>query len=232
MQRAARHDLLLTGRQALAEAEWEKARESFERALELGEGPDAMDGLAQALQWLGHYHAAIAMREAAFAAYRRQGAGAGGLRAGTSACVPPRGGPPTGTRGPALAWRPSRSRGATPGWRRTWSSAASRARTAPTRRVPHRRPAPRRRARPWAANCRQRDPRPPPPACRRVRQRAGTRVSGVRGRSRPERRGRWPGGRRPRASRRTRTRIGIPTDAGRRGAGDPGRRPQPNGGAT
>ena len=73
MQGAARHDLLLTGRQALAEAEWEKARECFERALELGDGPDAMDGLAQALQWVGQYDAAIAMREAAFPAYRRQG---------------------------------------------------------------------------------------------------------------------------------------------------------------
>jgi len=73
VQGAARHDLLLTGRQALAEAGWEKARECFERALELGEGPDAMDGLAQALQWLGQYHAAIAMREAAFPAYRRRG---------------------------------------------------------------------------------------------------------------------------------------------------------------
>jgi DNA-binding CsgD family transcriptional regulator/tetratricopeptide (TPR) repeat protein len=73
VQRAARHDLLLTGRQALAEAEWEKARECFERALDLGEGPDAMEGLAQALQWLGQYDAAIAMREAAFPAYRREG---------------------------------------------------------------------------------------------------------------------------------------------------------------
>jgi len=88
VQRAARHDLLLTGRQALAEAEWEKARECFERALELGEGPDAMEGLAQALQWLGQYDAAVAVREAAFPAYRREGLASrpGGTRAAGARC--------------------------------------------------------------------------------------------------------------------------------------------------
>jgi DNA-binding NarL/FixJ family response regulator len=69
----AAHELLAAGRQALAEADWERARECFERVLELDESTDALDGLSQALQWLGEYDAAIVARERAFTACRRQG---------------------------------------------------------------------------------------------------------------------------------------------------------------
>ena len=66
-------DLLARGRQALAAADWEGARDCFEEALVLDEEPEALDGLAQALQWQGEYDRVIALRERAFAAYRGRG---------------------------------------------------------------------------------------------------------------------------------------------------------------
>jgi DNA-binding NarL/FixJ family response regulator/tetratricopeptide (TPR) repeat protein len=64
---------LVAGREALAASDWERARDCFERALARGESADALDGLAQALQWLGDYDAAITAHERALTAYRRQG---------------------------------------------------------------------------------------------------------------------------------------------------------------
>lgn len=53
--------------------DWEAARVHFEQVLERGESADALDGLGEALQWLGDYEGAITARERAFAAYRRRG---------------------------------------------------------------------------------------------------------------------------------------------------------------
>jgi DNA-binding CsgD family transcriptional regulator len=58
---------------AMHAADWEVARAAFERALEFGEDPVALDGLGQALQWLGRFDEAIAARERAFSAWHGAG---------------------------------------------------------------------------------------------------------------------------------------------------------------
>jgi DNA-binding CsgD family transcriptional regulator/uncharacterized protein HemY len=65
--------LLRKGREALATADWEGARSSFEQAGELGESAEALDGLSQALHFQGDYDRAIELKERAFTAYRRRG---------------------------------------------------------------------------------------------------------------------------------------------------------------
>jgi DNA-binding CsgD family transcriptional regulator len=64
-------ELIRGGWEALAEADWDRARTSFERALELGERAEALDGLGRALHFQGEYTDAIELTERAFAAYRR-----------------------------------------------------------------------------------------------------------------------------------------------------------------
>jgi tetratricopeptide (TPR) repeat protein len=49
------------------------ARAGFERALQLGESAEALDGLGEAVHWLGEYERAIELKERAFVAYRRAG---------------------------------------------------------------------------------------------------------------------------------------------------------------
>ena len=66
-------DLLRGGRAALADADWERARSCFERARELGDSPDALDGLSEAAHFQGEHGEAIVLKERAFAAYRRAG---------------------------------------------------------------------------------------------------------------------------------------------------------------
>jgi DNA-binding CsgD family transcriptional regulator len=66
-------DLLRAGHEALATAEWERARSCFEQALDLGESAEALDGLSQAVHFQGEYDLAIELKERAFAAYRRRG---------------------------------------------------------------------------------------------------------------------------------------------------------------
>ena len=66
-------DLLRAGREALAAADWEQARGCFEKAAELGESAEVLDGLSQALHFQGEYVRAIELKERAFAAYRRRG---------------------------------------------------------------------------------------------------------------------------------------------------------------
>jgi DNA-binding CsgD family transcriptional regulator/predicted negative regulator of RcsB-dependent stress response len=57
-----------------SEADWDAAREAFERALaERPSDPEALDGLGQALWWLGERRAGIDRRREAFTAYRRRG---------------------------------------------------------------------------------------------------------------------------------------------------------------
>jgi DNA-binding CsgD family transcriptional regulator len=66
-------DLLSSGRDALAVADWEGARSLFERAGELGETAEVLDGLSQAAHFQGQYERAIELKKRAFAAYRRRG---------------------------------------------------------------------------------------------------------------------------------------------------------------
>jgi DNA-binding NarL/FixJ family response regulator len=58
---------------AFARSDWEAARVGFERALEGGPIPEALDGLGQALLWLGDEEGAITTRAKAFAEYQRRG---------------------------------------------------------------------------------------------------------------------------------------------------------------
>ncbi|UOY02393.1 LuxR C-terminal-related transcriptional regulator [Blastococcus sp. PRF04-17] len=61
------------GRQALERADWESARSAFTAVLEDGDSPDARDGLAQALWFLGHVREALDLRERVFEDYVRAG---------------------------------------------------------------------------------------------------------------------------------------------------------------
>jgi DNA-binding CsgD family transcriptional regulator len=65
--------LLRSGRDALAAADWEGARSLFERAGELGETAEVLDGLSQAAHFQGRYAQAIELKKRAFGAYRRRG---------------------------------------------------------------------------------------------------------------------------------------------------------------
>jgi len=62
------------GWERFAAAEWAAARDAFAAALEEEPGdPEALDGLGQALWWLGDRDAGIDRRREAYAAYRRAG---------------------------------------------------------------------------------------------------------------------------------------------------------------
>lgn len=65
-------DLLRRGREALAAADWERARACFGQAREAGESAEALDGLSQAAHFQGRHVEAIELKERAFAAYRRR----------------------------------------------------------------------------------------------------------------------------------------------------------------
>jgi len=73
MSEEALREVLERARQALDDADWAEARACFERAVELGAGPEALAGLGEALQWLNEYDAAIEARERAFTAFRTGG---------------------------------------------------------------------------------------------------------------------------------------------------------------
>jgi DNA-binding NarL/FixJ family response regulator len=66
-------DLLRAGREALAAADWTKARACFEEASELGESAEVLGGLSQAVHFQGEHELAIELMERAFALYRRRG---------------------------------------------------------------------------------------------------------------------------------------------------------------
>jgi DNA-binding CsgD family transcriptional regulator len=70
---ATADELLRLGRDALAEADWERARAIFEQAAELGESAEVLDGLGEALQFGGEHPRAIELKERAFAEYERRG---------------------------------------------------------------------------------------------------------------------------------------------------------------
>jgi LuxR family transcriptional regulator, maltose regulon positive regulatory protein len=70
---------LRRAREALARAEWQRARSGFEKALEAGETPEALEGLGMAAWWLDDMATSLSARERAFQLYQtraeRRGAG-------------------------------------------------------------------------------------------------------------------------------------------------------------
>ena len=70
---ATADELLRLGREALAAANWVRARAIFEQAAELGETAEVLDGMGEALQFGGDHTRAIEFKERAFAEYERRG---------------------------------------------------------------------------------------------------------------------------------------------------------------
>lgn len=64
--------LVTAGSESLEAGEWSAARDYFRAALDIRETPEALNGLGQALWWLGETHDSIAFRERAYAAFRRR----------------------------------------------------------------------------------------------------------------------------------------------------------------
>ena len=64
---------LIEGAEAVEAAQWETAREAFEAALGIRQTPEAHDGLAHALWFLGRMEDAISARERAFEQYVTEG---------------------------------------------------------------------------------------------------------------------------------------------------------------
>ena len=64
--------LLREGLAALAAADWEAARSSFERALAIDPSPEALDGISEVANFEGEYDQAIELKEQAFAEFRRR----------------------------------------------------------------------------------------------------------------------------------------------------------------
>jgi len=64
---------LAAGYEALANGDWEGARSAFEMALDVGETPEALDGLGRALWWLREERDAVVQRERAYAGFRQEG---------------------------------------------------------------------------------------------------------------------------------------------------------------
>jgi DNA-binding CsgD family transcriptional regulator len=73
MDAATAAELLRLGREALASADWGRARAFFEQAAEFGESAEILDGLGEALQFGGEHARAIESKERAFAEYERRG---------------------------------------------------------------------------------------------------------------------------------------------------------------
>ena len=65
--------LLSEGSSALEQGRWRDARSAFEAALEYGPRPQALDGLGEALWWLGDPRRSNELREQAYARFRRAG---------------------------------------------------------------------------------------------------------------------------------------------------------------
>ncbi|MFN2388826.1 MAG: LuxR C-terminal-related transcriptional regulator [Actinomycetota bacterium] len=64
--------LVTGGERALEAGDWSAARDSFQAALDLQETAGALNGLGQALWWLGETHDSVAYRERAYAEFRRR----------------------------------------------------------------------------------------------------------------------------------------------------------------
>jgi DNA-binding CsgD family transcriptional regulator len=67
-------DPVSTGEEALTAGDWEGAREAFAAAVDEEPTPQALDGLARTLWWLGDVDGAIEHRERAYATFRKAGA--------------------------------------------------------------------------------------------------------------------------------------------------------------
>ena len=61
---------IAAGDAALKAGDWLAARDAFHKALELSETPDALNGLGEALWWLGETSASIDYRERAYSGFR------------------------------------------------------------------------------------------------------------------------------------------------------------------
>jgi DNA-binding CsgD family transcriptional regulator len=70
---ATADDLVRLGREALAQADWERARTFFKQAAEFGESAEILAGLGEAAQFCGEHARAIELKERAFAEYERRG---------------------------------------------------------------------------------------------------------------------------------------------------------------
>ncbi|MCA1679554.1 MAG: hypothetical protein LC777_11700 [Actinobacteria bacterium] len=68
-----RRELMQSGWEALAKADWDGAGSCFEQALQLEEHAEALDGLGRTLHFQGEYARAIELTERAFAVYRQEG---------------------------------------------------------------------------------------------------------------------------------------------------------------
>ncbi len=66
-------DLLRAGAEALRSGDWERARASYAAAGADGASAEVLDGLSRAAHFAGEYDEAIALKERAFAEYRRRG---------------------------------------------------------------------------------------------------------------------------------------------------------------
>ena len=66
-------DLLAAGSAALADGRWQAARSAFEAAAAQSDDPRAVDGLGEALWWLGEPARSMEMRERAYVEFRRRG---------------------------------------------------------------------------------------------------------------------------------------------------------------
>ena len=63
---------LRDGDEAIAAADWERARTCFEQARDLDGAPEALEGLSEVANFEGEYERAIELKEAAFAGYRER----------------------------------------------------------------------------------------------------------------------------------------------------------------
>src|SRR5688572_22598881 len=59
------------GRTALTEGRWADASAAYTAALDVEQNPDAMDGLGEALWWLGEPRESLVWRERAYAGFVR-----------------------------------------------------------------------------------------------------------------------------------------------------------------
>jgi LuxR family transcriptional regulator, maltose regulon positive regulatory protein len=80
---AGSDEALRAGDDALTRAQWEKARASFERALDAGETPEALEGLSWAAWWLDDAEAVFEARERSYRLYRERGEKASAARMAT-----------------------------------------------------------------------------------------------------------------------------------------------------
>ncbi len=95
-------DELALGAAALAASRWESARDHFAAALAAEETVEGLDGLGQALWWLGEVARAVELRARAYAGLARRGEA---LKAARVALWLTRRRPADGWHAPSGCWR-------------------------------------------------------------------------------------------------------------------------------